>query len=68
MLFSNKVTKTNHLNIIFKGNTVQKSANQKHLCLILDKKLTFKDHTTSTLTTVNKLTCTLKETLSLYAT
>ena len=28
VLFSNKVTKTNHPNVIFNGNTVQKSANQ----------------------------------------
>ena len=41
MLFSNKVMKTNHQNIIFNGNMVQKSANQKHLGLILDDKLTF---------------------------
>ena len=27
VLFSNKVTNTNHLNIIFNGNAVQKSAN-----------------------------------------
>ena len=49
MLFSNKVTKTNHPNIIFNGNTVQKSANQKLLGLIF---LTFNDHITSNLTTV----------------
>ena len=47
MLFSNKATKTNHPNIIFNGNTVQKSANQKHLGLILDEKLTFNDNITS---------------------
>ena len=61
VLFSNKVTKTNHPNIIFNGNTVQKSANQKHLGLILDENLTFNDHVTSKLTTVNKLTSTLRE-------
>ena len=44
MLFSNKVTKTNHPNIIFNGNTVRKSANRKHLSLILDEKLTLDDH------------------------
>ena len=59
VLFSNKVTKTNHPNIIFNGNMVQKSANQKHLSLILDEKLTFNDHITSKLTTVNKLINTL---------
>ena len=49
-----KQAQENHPNIIFNGNTVQKSANQKHLGLILDKKLTFNDHITSKLTTVNK--------------
>ena len=57
VLFSNKVTKTNHPNIIFNGNKVQKSANQKHLALILDRKLTLNDQ-------LNKY---FKETLSLYA-
>ena len=37
LLFSNKVTKTNHPNIIFNGNTVQKSAKLKQLGLILDE-------------------------------
>ena len=54
VLFSNKATKTNHPNIIFYGNTVQNSANQKHLGLILDEKLTFNYHITSKITTVNK--------------
>ena len=61
VLFSNKVTKTNDPNIIFNGNTVQKSANQKHLGLILDEKLNFNDHITSKITTVNKLTSTLRK-------
>ena len=49
VLFSNKVPNTNHPNIIFNGNTVQKSANQKLLGLIF---LTSNDHITSNLTTV----------------
>ena len=61
MLFSNEVAKANHPNNIFNGNKVQKSANQKHLGLILDEKLTFNDHITSKLTTVNKLTSTLRK-------
>ena len=61
VLFSNKVTKKNHPNIIFNGNTLQKSFNKKHLGLILGKKLTFNDHITSKLTTVNKLTCSLRK-------
>ena len=61
VLFSNKVTKTNHPNITFNGNMLQKSANQKHFGLILDKKLTFHDHITSIFTTVSKLTSTLRK-------
>ena len=61
VLFSNKVLKTNNPNIIFNGNTIEKSANQKPFGLILDEKLTFNDHITSKLTTVNKLTCTLRK-------
>ena len=38
VLFSNKATKTNHPNIIFNGNAVQNSANQKkRLGLIFDE-------------------------------
>ena len=59
--FSNKATKENHPNIIFNGNMAQNSVNQKHLGLTLDKKLTFRDHITSILTTVNKLTNTLRK-------
>ena len=54
VLFSNKVAKTNHPNIIFNGNTAQENADQKHLGLILDEKLTFNDRITSKLTTVNE--------------
>ena len=60
-LFSDNVTKKNHPNIIFNCNTVQKSANKKQLGLILDKKLTFNDHITSKITTVIKLTSTLRK-------
>ena len=61
VLFSNKVTKTNHPNIIFNGNTEQKSANQKHLGLILNEKLTFNDHITYNLTNVSKLTSSFRK-------
>ena len=61
ILFSNKTTKKNHLNIILNGNTIQNSTNQKHLGLILDKKLNFNDHIISILTTVNKLIITLRK-------
>ena len=55
VMFSNKITKTNHPNIMFLGNTVPNSANQKHLGLILDEKLIFNDHIASARITVNKL-------------
>ena len=61
VLFYNKATKKNYPNIIFNCNTIQNSANQKHLGLILDEKLTFNGHTSSKLTTVNKLTNTLRK-------
>ena len=60
VLFSNKATKTNDPNIIFNDNAVQNSVNQKHYDLILDENLNFNDHTTSKLTTENKLTSTLR--------
>ena len=58
--FNSDPSKSNHPNIIFNGNTVQNSANQKHLGLILFEKLTFNNHITSKLITVNKLTSTLR--------
>ena len=48
--FNPDTSKQAHPNIIFNGNTVQNSANQKDLSLILDEKLTFNDYT-SKLTT-----------------
>ena len=61
VLYFNETAKTDHPNVIFNGNTVQNSVNQKHLGLILDEKLTFNDHIASKLTTVNKLTSTLRK-------
>ena len=61
MLYSKKATKTDHPRVIFNGNKVQSSANQKHLGLVLDEKLTFNDHIAFKLTTVNKLTITLRK-------
>ena len=60
VLYSNEATKTDHPSVIFNGNIVQTSANQKHLGLILDK--TFNKYIASKLTTVNKLTITLRKT------
>ena len=60
VLYSNEATKTDHPSVIFNGNIVQTSANQKHLGLILDK--SFNNYIASKLTTVNKLTITLRKT------
>ena len=60
VLFSNKATKTNHPNINY-GSTVQQSANEKHLGIILDEKLTFNGDISSKLTTLNKSTSTLRK-------
>ena len=56
VLFFHKTSKANQLNLIFNGNTVQSSPNPKHFGLLLDEKLTFNDHITSKLSTVNKST------------
>ena len=61
VLYSNKATKIDHPSVILTGNIVQNSANQKHLGLILDKEVTFNDHIASKLTTVNKVTVTLRK-------
>ena len=59
VLFSNKAMNKNHQNIIFNGNTVQINSTEKHLGLFFNEKVTFNDHITSKLTTVNKITNTL---------
>ena len=61
VLFSNKAMNKNHQNIIFNGNTVQINSTEKHLGLFLNEKVTFNDHTTSKLTTANKITNTLRK-------
>ena len=62
VFFCNKAAKKNHPNIIFKGNTVQNSANKKRIGLILDEKPTFDDICfTSKLTTINKLASILRK-------
>ena len=62
VFFCNKAAKKNHPNIIFKGNTVQNSANKKRIGLILDEKPTFDDICfTSKFTTINKLASILRK-------
>ena len=44
VLFSRKRLQINHPDLHFNGSVVQKTTTQKHLGVILDEKLTFKDH------------------------
>ena len=44
VIFSRKRNTTNHPSLIFNDINVKKVNSQKHLGLILDEKLSFKDH------------------------
>ena len=66
MLFSNKIKEKKYLNSLFNAKTIEKSAKQKHLGLILDEKLTFKDNIKSKFATINKLTSTLGKVIIIY--
>ena len=59
MLFSNKIKEKKYLNSLFNAKTIEKSVKQKHLGLILDEKITFKDNIKSKFATINKLASTL---------
>ena len=54
MLFSYITTTVNQPDVTFNCNALQSNANQEHLWLILDEKLTFNDDITSKLSRVNK--------------
>ena len=47
-IFSRKMTKTNHLALIFNENSVHQVAWQKHLEMLLDCKLNFEEHLKTT--------------------
>ena len=47
-IFSRKMTKTNHLALIFNENSVHQAAWQKHLEMLLDCKLNFEEHLKTT--------------------
>ena len=44
VLFSFKISSPNHPHIMFNGTVVEKRNDQKHLGLILDSSLSFKNH------------------------
>ena len=54
MLFSYITTKVNQPDVTFNCNALQSNANQEHLWLNLNEKLTFNDDITSKLSRVNK--------------
>ena len=54
VLFSRKLNPVNHPPLYFNGALVSSSSNQKHLGLILDKKLSFRDHLNEKIQKANK--------------
>ena len=54
MLFSRKNQIQNHPTISLNNVQVERTTYQKHLCVILDEKLNFKEHVDSTMSKVNK--------------
>ena len=54
VLFSRKKKLLIHPVLSVKNIQVEKASYQKHLCLIIDEKLTFKHHIDNTLCKVNK--------------
>ena len=56
VIFSRKMTKTNHPTLIFNDNPVHQVALQKHLEMFLDFKLNFEEHLK---TIVNKISKTI---------
>ena len=54
VLFSRKIQKTCHPSIYFNNKSVKQVPSQKHLGLILDKKLNFQEHFVNILNKVNE--------------
>ena len=54
VLFSRKIQKTCHPSIYFNNKSVKQVPSQKHLGLILDKKLNFQEHLVNILNKVNE--------------
>ena len=62
VLFSRKKKTQNHPNISLNNIQVERVPHQKHLGLILDENLSFKEHIDSTIFKVNKGIAVLKKT------
>ena len=54
VIFSRKITKTNHPTLIFNDNPVHQVALQKHLGMFLDCKLNFEEHLKTIVNKINK--------------
>ena len=54
VIFSCKITKTNHPTLIFNDNPVRQAALQKHLGMFLDCKLNFEEHLKPIVNKINK--------------
>ena len=60
VLFSRKKKTQNHPNISLNNIQVERVSHQKHLGIILDEKLNFKEHIDSTILKVNRCLAVLK--------
>ena len=53
VIFSRKSKRSTHPPLVFNNNNVSQTYSQKHLCVILDFKLTFEEHLNNVLANVN---------------
>ena len=60
VLFSRKKKTQNHPNISLNNIQVERVSHQKHVRIILDEKLNFKEHIDSTILKVNRDSCNKK--------
>ena len=61
VIFSRKMTKTNHPTLIFNDNPVHQVALQKHLGMFLDCKLNFEEDLKTIVNKINKTTGLLRK-------
>ena len=61
MLFSRKKKTLNHLTLSLNNIQVERASSQKHLGLLLDEKLNFKQHIESAIVKINKGVAVIKK-------
>ena len=54
VIFSRKSKRSTHTLLVFNNNNASQTCSQKHLCVILNFKLTFEEHLNNVLAKVNK--------------